>query len=167
MDTLLSTTHIVISTDVTNWPADQREQLLKSIAELEAQLHTPDLTEVQSSGWTLDLYHSAMAGLLDRHFVQANAINEAIKAGTGYISRADVYALGGYKDDRTLKGFTRPVNRIMSKLVESGKLPDDAEDLLLPVYDPKISGYQRALGFQVPLEVVKLMQEQQDATKKE
>jgi hypothetical protein len=55
----------------------------------------------------------------------------------------------------------------MDKLVESGKLPDDAEDLLLPVYDPDIKGYQRASGFKVPLEVVKLIQEQQETSKSE
>jgi hypothetical protein len=157
MDAHISTTHLVVSTDVTNWPPTLREELLHSIAALEAQFGAPDLTDVESTGWTIDLYDEAMSGLLSKHFVQANAINEAIKAGTGYISRADVYALGSYKDSRSLKGFTRPVNRIMEKLVESGKLPEDAEDLLVPVYDPAIKSYQRALGFRVPLELVKIL----------
>ena len=127
-------------------------------------LAAPDLTEIESTGWSIELYDEAMSGLLDRHFVQANAINEAIKAGTGYISRADVYALGRYPETRSLKGFTRPVNRIMVDLVESGKLPDDAEDLLLPVYDPDIKGYQRASGFRVPLELVKILHDHQSAS---
>jgi len=163
MSTLHSTTRVVISTDVTAWTAHQREQLFASIATIEANsapAPASQLDEVESTGWTLDAYQEAMVGLLGKHFVQANVINEAIKAGTGYVSREDVYELGGYPPARSLKGFTRPVNRIVQNLVEAGKLPEDAEDLLIPVYDPDIKGYQRALGFQVPLEVVKMMLEQ-------
>lgn len=165
MGTMHSTTRVVISTDVTAWTTHQREQLFASIATIEANgtstlAADSQLDEVESTGWTLDAYQEAMAGLLGKHFVQANVINEAIKAGTGYVSREDVYELGGYPPARSLKGFTRPVNRIVQNLVETGKLPEDAEDLLTPVYDPDIKGYQRALGFQVPLEVVKMMLEQ-------
>lgn len=162
------TTRVVISTDVTYWTARQREELFASIATIEAKAGSArrpaELEEAESTGWTLDAYHEAMAGLLGKHFVQANVINEAIKAGTGYMSREAVYELGGYPAERSLKGFTRPVNRIVQNLIEADKLPEDAEDLLSPVYDPAVKGYQRALGFQVPLEIVKIMQEAKLAT---
>ena len=151
-----STASIIISTDVTAWSNSQRQQLFDQIAAIEAHFTAPDLTEVEPSGWTYDLYVEAVSGLLTKHFVQAQAVTEAIKSGTGYISREDVYKLGGYPASRSLKGFTRPVNRITAQLTEEGKLPADAQDLLETVYDPNLKGYQRAVGFQVPLEVVKL-----------
>lgn len=152
----LSTTRMFISTDVTDWTPHQRDQLFAAIAAVEADFAVPDLAEVESTGWTLDTYHEAIAALLGSHVVQAKVITEAIRNG-GAIDRAQVYELGGYKSDRSLKGFTRPVNRLMVQLIESGKLPEDAEDLLAPVYDPAVKGFQRAKGFRVPLEVVKLL----------
>lgn len=160
-----SPARLVISVDVTDWSKDQRSKLLTGIADLEAGAAAEEpiasgLEDVDATGWTLEAYHEAMAGLLGKYFVQANVINEAIKTGDGYINRETVYALGSYTPTRSLKGFTRPVNRIVENLVEAGKLPEDAEDLLAPVYDPNIKGYQRARGFQVPLEVVKILLEE-------
>ena len=152
-------TPVSITVDATTWSAQQRQRLFDLIATIDgaaAATDLPDLGEVETTGWTFDLYQAVITELLGKYHVQVNAIFEAIKAGTGYIGRPAVYALGGYPADRTLKGFTRPVNRAVLKLVEAGKLPEDAPDLLAPVYDPTVSGYQRTKGFQVPLEVVKL-----------
>lgn len=151
---------VVVKTDITAWNADQRSRFFKAIEDIDSLEGTPsfkDLAEVPSTGWTLDAWTEAMQGLLDKHFVQATIITEAVKNGTGYIDREAVYRIAGYPADRSLKGFTRPVNRIMQNLVEKGVLPEDAEDLLAPKYDDTVKGYQRALGFQVPLEVVKLL----------
>ena len=43
-----------------------------------------------------------------------------------------------------------------AEAVEAGLLPEDADDLLAPDYDPNVSGFQRAKGFVVPAEVVKM-----------
>lgn len=150
---------MIVEADVTGWTAAQREQLMQSIAEIEAQPMETALEEVEPSGWTLDLYTEAMTGLLSRYGVQAQAINQAIKSGTGFVSREEVYQIGGYPASRSLKGFTRPVNRIAERLTESGKLPEDAEDLLVPDYDTTLKGYQRARGFRVPMEIVKILRE--------
>jgi len=67
-----------------------------------------------------------------------------------------VYELGGYPEDRQLKGFTRPANRATQALRDSGDLPDEAEELLEAIYDLNIKGYQQAKGFRVPQELVAL-----------
>lgn len=105
----------------------------------------------------MEAYHEAMRRLLGKHGVQASVINDAIKNGTGYLDRDAVYELGNYPQTRSLKGFTRPVNRIQQGLVDDGLLPADADDLLVTDYDLTVKGYQRARGFQVPLEVVRLL----------
>lgn len=152
---------VFITADATHWTASQRERLFELISSIGAEPAdlVPDVDDVESTGWTLELYTEAMKQLLSKYFVQAQAINEAIKNGTGFVDRATVYALGHYDESRSLKGFTRPINRAMEKLVESGALPDDAADLLAPVYDSTVTGYQRAKGFQVPLEIVRILQQ--------
>ncbi len=149
---------MVVEADVTDWTAGQRDQLMNSITAIEAQPEqTAVFDEVETSGWTFDSYTEAMTGLLSKYGVQAHAIKSAIEAGTGFISREDVYKIGSYPESRSLKGFTRPVNRIMERLTEAGKLPEDAEDLLVPDYDPAVKGYQRARGFRVPMEIVMMI----------
>ena len=149
---------VSITADVTHWPHDLRQELEEAIRQLDARavanltgLDHHDLDDVPSTGWTQEAYLEAMKGLLGKHFVQANVINEAIKTGTGTISRDKVYELGGYDESRSLKGFTRPVNRIQADLEDRGMLPEEAADLLAPIYPPG-TGYSRATGFRVPLE---------------
>lgn len=163
-----------ISADVTHWSTQQRTELLEKIDALNqsatgtltlpppsgVQTHPAIPDEIESAGWTYPAYEEAMIALLSKHYVQAAAIGAAIKKGTGYVTRDEVYALGKYPETRSLKGFTRPVNRVTADLVDSGKLPEDAEDLLRPDYDPAVKSYQRAKGFFVPMEVVKLAHEQ-------
>ena len=57
----------------------------------------------------------------------------------------------GYDSSRSLKGFTRPVNRVTLALRDSGDLPEEADELLEPLYVPirpvisvlKASAYQQ------------------------
>jgi hypothetical protein len=160
--------NVSITADVTHWSHAQRQKLEDTIRQLDAQavagladIETPDFGDITSTGWTQDAYVEAMKGLLSKHFVQAQVINEAISSGTGSVSREKVYEFGGYDESRSLKGFTRPVNRIQADLVDRGLLPEDADDLLEPIYPP-VTGYARATGFRVPLEVVKIMLEARD-----
>lgn len=169
----IGSTHVTV--DVTMWSMEQRTGLLQMIDQINGELAktssgdhaipVPSIdlrttisipSHVESTGWTYEAYEQVMAGLLSKSYVQAAAIMEAIKGGTGYVTRDDVYALGKYPETRTLKGFTRPVNRVTADLVDSGLLPEDAEDLLRPDYDPAVKSFQRAKGFFVPMEVVKL-----------
>lgn len=172
-----------LSVDWSSWPLDIRIELLHVVEDLHAKAVVgawPDtLTEarpaslpdvVEPSGWDKESYTHVIAKLLARHHVQVAVIFEAIKTGTGYVPRHRVYELGGYDADRSLKGFTRPVNRFTADAVEAGLLPEDTDDLLAPDYDPAVSGYQRARGFVVPMEVVRFGQQwraEQDALREQ
>lgn len=158
-----------ITIDVTDWPTPVRKELLDIIDELAAKaaagnppVAAATAEEVEPSGWNQDAYLDVLKKLLSKHHVQVAVIFEAIKNGTGYVSRERVYELGNYPAERSLKGFTRPVNRVTVEAVEAGLLPDDADDLLAPVYDPAVSSFQRASGFVVPMEVVRMAQAWRD-----
>jgi hypothetical protein len=154
-----------ITLDISDWPTPARVELMELTGRIEAQLkgHQPAADtapavpeEVEPSGWNKDAYTDVIGKLLSRHHVQVAVIFEAIKNGTGYVTRERVYDLGSYPDNRSLKGFTRPVNRLTAEAVEAGLLPEDADDLLTPDYDPNVTSFQRAKGFIVPMEVVKM-----------
>lgn len=165
-----------VTADVSTWPTSDRVELLELIDTINARLAAGEGVEaaeattlspfvesdadapaaVESSGWTAEAYVEAITALLPKNLVQAKVIMAGIKNGDGYVPREDVYVLGGYPETRTLKGFTRPVNRVVEDLELSGSLPSDAVDLLATVYDPAVKSFQRALGFQVPLEIVKI-----------
>jgi hypothetical protein len=167
---------IQFNIDVTNWPLPLRTELLEIIDQFDMradarstgyQEEVPD-DDPEASGWNQEAYLDVIVKLLDHHNVQVAVIFEAIKNGTGYVTRERVYELGNYKADRSLKGFTRPVNRFTADAVEAGLLPEDADDLLAPDYDPNIKGFHRARGFRVPLHVVRMAEawrSQQEADK--
>ncbi|CAN5293600.1 hypothetical protein BH20ACT5_BH20ACT5_07540 [soil metagenome] len=46
-----------------------------------------------------------------------------------------VYRIGNYDRQRMLRGWTRPVNRIVTDMRAAGDIPAAAEDLLEPIYD--------------------------------
>lgn len=154
-----------ISVNMSTWPTPARIELIELIGNIEARLAgdqpSSDVLpeEVEPSGWNQEAYVDVIKKLLSRHHVQVAVIFEAIKNGTGYVTREKVYELGNYQPERSLKGFTRPVNRLTAEAVEAGLLPEDADDLLSPDYDPNVRGFQRAKGFVVPAEVVKMAQE--------
>ena len=68
--------------------------------------------------------------------VQRAAIISAIKNG-GFVSRDEVYTIGGFSPSRTLRGFTRPARRVMQGMQDDGALSDNAEEPLETIYDPK------------------------------
>lgn len=157
---------INLQIDVTHWSPQQRERCLALVEQIDAEnsgrasgaeaLLSTD-ADIKSTGWTEDAYVEVMTALLSKYYAQAQVISEAIATGTGFVSRDRVYQLAGYPEDRSLKGFTRPVNRLVNALIERGVLPDTVDDLLTPVYDPTVNSYQRTSGFTVPLEVVRMM----------
>jgi predicted nucleic acid-binding protein len=111
---------------------------------------------IQSSGVSAWTSHAANE-LLDRldyedSNVQAEAIRCAV-ATSGFVSRDMIYEIGGYDDSRTLRGFTRPANRIAQDLRDESILAVDAADPLTAVYDGAVS-YVQAAGFQVPEDLV-------------
>lgn len=150
------------TTDVTDWPEEQRVQLHKTALSLEVQARQPaaapdEEVESETTGWTADVARQLLTELVVAGAaIQVQIIGRAIEQG-GFIARADVYDLAGYPASRSLKGFTRPVNRIVKSFRDSGDLPEDAADLLQPVYDPTVRSYQRTAGFMVPQEVAQLL----------
>jgi hypothetical protein len=54
-----------------------------------------------------------------------------------------------------------------AEAVEAGLLPEDADDLLTPDYDPNVTSFQRAKGFIVPMEVVKMANQWRQESQRE
>jgi hypothetical protein len=61
-----------------------------------------------------------------------------------------------YDEGRSLRGFTRPPNRIAQEFRDRGIVPAGAVDVLKPVYDPAFS-YVQASGFGIPEELIPLI----------
>jgi len=111
-----------------------------------------------STGWTAEALDALLRRLAYEAPVQEATIRLAGKNG-GFISRDDVYRIGEYDPSRQLKGFTRPVNRLVQELRDSGAISDVAADVLVPVYDEGTHGFGWVDGFRVPAEIVTLLRE--------
>lgn len=108
-------------------------------------------------GWTRALAAEFLDRLRrDGGPTQAEVITAAAVAG-GRIDRASVYAVAGWDPEaRSLKGFTRPVNRIMHQMRTEGLLPEDAPRPIEPLYMEEKRGYQQAHGFEMPTGLIPL-----------
>ncbi|MEJ8837600.1 hypothetical protein [Ramlibacter sp. AN1133] len=128
--------------------------VLKSIAEANGKLMREGTVPDRGWGGVKDI-HGAINKLPGE---TRRVVLKAIENG-GQISRAEVYEVLGRPADQSLKGFTKPVNRLMEQLQEQQELEEDAEALLTPVYDSTSRTYQKAQGFTVPLQVVKMLRD--------
>jgi len=108
------------------------------------------------SGWSDQSVEKALDLLAKGgHTAQLKAIRFALEHGLGHVTRSKVYELAGWDPQlRSLKGFTRPINRVTEDMKADGQLPAHALALLAPSYDPAVSGYQRAPGFDVPEDLI-------------
>ena len=106
-----------------------------------------------SDDWTIEAIEALLTGLVNVGGVQRLAILAAAK-NDGFVSRDQVYALAGYEETRTLRGFTRPSSRVAQNLRDKGILASSAPDPLSTAYDPAQS-YVLASGFRVPGEFVR------------
>ena len=134
----------------------------RSVQDVERATRTetaPTSEAGNETGWTAHELNSLLRRLVTIAPVQEATIRLAGQQG-GYVSREDVYRLGEYEPDRQLKGFTRPVNRLVQDLRNTGELPDEAADALSPVYEKMSYGFGRVDGFRIPEEIVCLLQEQ-------
>lgn len=66
--------------------------------------------------WTVEGVAALMGRLEMEAPIQAEALKFAALEGEGKISREKVFQLGGYEDDRMLRGFTRPYKRLTKVL---------------------------------------------------
>ncbi|WP_410619613.1 PIN-like domain-containing protein [Amycolatopsis sp. cmx-8-4] len=105
--------------------------------------------------WTLPAL-AALLERLDREApVQAAALRLATPDQNGRVSREKVYELGGYADDRMLRGFTRPVRRLTATLQGEGAVPTR----VAPVFVARYPDGVKASYFGVPAEVPALLEE--------
>ena len=114
------------------------------------------MADLAPGGWT----DEALAALLER-LAQDSPIHERVMRlmarQDGYVSREQVYEIGNYPPHRTLRGFTRPINRIAQELRDDFELSDDSVDLIRAVYGDESPKFGWAAGFQMHEDVLPLL----------
>lgn len=155
-----------ITIDITGWTPGQVTHLLETVQSIQNRSTPPILADtIEDEGaddavalWTEEAYIEAINRLLkSNHSAQVASIFECVKNGEGSVSRARVYEVAKWNEKhRTLKGFTRPINRVQQELIDEGLLDEEAPDLLSAVYDTASTGSARAVGFRIPPEVFRL-----------
>jgi predicted nucleic acid-binding protein len=128
------------------------EESAASVARVGRSLSDEDL--LPDGGWTAETIQQLLRHLDVESPVRAKAIRVAAAKG-GYISRDEIYDLAGYDKTRQLKGFTRPVKRIVQNFRDSGIIPEEAVDVLATEYDHTNFGW--ASGFTVPEQLIPLL----------
>lgn len=103
--------------------------------------------------WTLEGIIELLRRLDQERPLQATVIRAAAAKKSGRITRRQVYRLGGFDPNRSLRGFTRPSNRIAHQLQREGIVSPRVDVPLLAVFG---SGGQ-ATHFIVPPELVRLL----------
>jgi len=149
----MATINTTLTITVDDLDDEQVTWLREQISQLVAELHPTPPDPDAVLGWTT----ASAAELLRRlgtanRPVQVRVIHAAAEAG-GTCNRATVYKLGGYDEDRSLKGFTRPVKRLMKQMQSEGLLPAAAADPMEPIYDDTNPSFQQAQGFKMPAEL--------------
>jgi hypothetical protein len=88
--------------------------------------------------------------ILDASYPMRAALIRTAARHNGRLERDHVYAIAEFPRDRTLRGLTRPTNRITAFLIEQGYLAEEVEYPLQAGYDHGV----RATHFTVPLDLV-------------
>jgi len=149
---------MLMTFDVTEWSEAYRRRLAAAgaaiAADLAAGAASHDLTD-----WTKESIQQLIGTLAAQGaYTQAHTINEALANG-GEVIRERVYEIGEYEPDRSLKGFTRPIRRVVGQMKDRGLIPETAPVPLEPIYDSAITGYQRTKGFRLIAGIVELYAE--------
>ena len=113
--------------------------------------------ETLYGGWDDQSLDLLMKRLAEEAPVQAQVIKQAAGQG-GFIDRDTVYAAGDYPASRSLRGFTRPVNRITQILLDEGHLSGDPAEVLSAVYHDDLPNPSMAAGFQLHPAVLQLLE---------
>lgn len=114
------------------------------------------LSEDETGGWDTAAIEALLGQLHDEGAVQEDVIAYAALQG-GFIERATVYEIADFDKDRSLRGFTRPVNRIRNAFRGEGRVKGSAVDVLTAVYHPWADNPSEAVGFQVNGDVLPLV----------
>ena len=111
--------------------------------------------ELATEPWTLAALSALLERLDQEAPVQAAALRLATPDQGGRVSREKVYELGGYGDDRMLRGFTRPFRRLTEALQDEGAIPAGVSPIFVARYPDGV----KASYFSVPSEVPQLLEE--------
>ena len=111
--------------------------------------------ELPPEPWSLTALSALLKRLDEEAPVQAAALRLATPDREGQVSREKVYELGGYTDDRMLRGFTRPYNRLTTALQGEGVIPAGVSPIFVARYPDGV----KASYFSVPTEVPQLLEE--------
>lgn len=149
--------------DLTDLQPDQVANLLEQVREYREKNAVEDRIEddgswrhAVSTGWTKQHVDLLRDNLKARgKTVQLEAFDTAVKNG-GFVSREQVYAIGGYAPSRKLNNWTAPINNYSEVLVEKHGLAADADWPIETEYGEG-TGYRPAIGFSVAPEIVKLL----------
>lgn len=101
--------------------------------------------ENRQLAWTPEQVRLVLDELVEYYPAQCEAVLRAVRNG-GFVTRTDVYEIGGYEPGRTLRGFTRPVNRIAQAVFDPEGAAEDPIEVFTSRYDPTYSWVQ-ASGF--------------------
>jgi hypothetical protein len=134
-----------------------REESLVTAGRVERFL-SEEAYDLEHGGWDLKSLSKLMDELEAQASIQARAVRAAANAG-GFISRDEVYELAGYADDRSLRGFTRPISRIADSLKADGVIPYRAVSILETKYGKDSPGAGWASGFEINSDVLALFGE--------
>ena len=122
-----------------------------------------DVARASSDGGSARWTRQAVAELLKRldqeGREQADVIRFAAEQG-GIIDRDRIYEIADYSEDRMLRGFTRPTARITRSLQEDGILSPNVEPMLTPIYEGGVT----AVRFEIPLEVVEILSDDDESS---
>lgn len=141
-----------LTVDVSDLTPEQCQRLTEEVERVVQRVMHPEDEEV-IGGWTTTTLEEALNRLRrGQADVQARVIREALKHD-GYLTRDSVFRIGKYDPNRMLRGFTRPTNRVVKEMKDSGVIPQDAVNLLSPSYQD--SG--TADGFRVPHALASLL----------
>ncbi|MGW0540392.1 PIN domain-containing protein [Streptomyces griseoincarnatus] len=101
---------------------------------------------VTYGGWTVEALEALFRGLEYEGYTNRVEVIRYAAAMDGHAEPEAVYDLCDYDDDRTLRGFTKPITRISRKLQKQGLIPDSAVPVLTAEYK---NGPGRTSGFRV------------------
>jgi hypothetical protein len=108
-------------------------------------------------GWTAETIGLFLARLKLDAPVHAAVLLAAARAG-GFLRREEVYEIGEYDENRSLRGFVRPVSRLAQDFRDRGLVSPRTLDPLAVEYDEASSaGFDWPGGFRVPAEIVWLL----------
>jgi hypothetical protein len=81
--------------------------------------------------------------------LQAQVVSLAARRG-GMVRRAEIYEIAGFSEERSLRRFSLPAQRVALTLVDEGLLRDDAAPPMEAIYE----GSVKTIGYRVPNEFV-------------